>query len=545
MIYDIMSCAIKRIIQFNIAITTAPIKVIDNFNIDVTDKCMFSWSLDGVCWCTWTTYENYMRITPCVETDFYLRILISGGLSDVILNDCIFKDYSIAVDNTNTFLFDFCGDSNLFQPYNNLDCALLLQQQLSDSIVCMFGIPVYYFSCEPKRETADYTFKEYVLHNVTAVKQIKLLIKDGAMPSSNPKLTEFDFDWETDWETELSKSQFATAFGDNAMPKHGDFLYIPLMKRMWEVNSAYDEKNTGLLWRSTTWKLALVKYNDSTAYDANIFEDIIDSFIPKTYDSTFGIYERIEQEIESQSPQVSAPMFAATNLFDIFMEDAIRKQYTKSDITIIDKQYNHRSNVISRNVYKFKNENGCVTYQSGICGDNGTLIFILETPGSFSGVLERDIIQFGNLRVNLKWDDSRFVLSCNSGISVELEPFRSYMCIFKWDRISFTTSMSAYPYTHRDDIPIYQLRPEMYWFDFEHPICSIVSDYDLELSTCSPLPCQVHSYPVNLTNIKYYNECLDDIEAIKESVKHTTNHISCVFNDVARPINSGHGYAIK
>ena len=35
-----------------------------------------------------------------------------------------------------------------------------------------------------------------------------------------------------------------------------------MMKRMWEVNSAYDEKNTGLMWRSTTWKLQLVKYND-------------------------------------------------------------------------------------------------------------------------------------------------------------------------------------------------------------------------------------------------------------------------------------------
>ena len=30
-----------------------------------------------------------------------------------------------------------------------------------------------------------------------------------------------------------------------------------------------------------------------------------------------------------------------------------------------------------------------------------------------------------------------------------------------------------------------------------------------------------------------------------ESVKYTTNHKNCVFNDLARPINSGHGYAVK
>lgn len=540
-----MGCAIKRIIQFNTAVTTTPIKVFDNFSVDITRLCEFSWSSDTACWSSWTTYDNYMRITPRIESDFYLRIRISSGLSDIVLGDCIFKDYSISADNLNAFLFDFCGDQNLFQPYNNLDCALLLQQQLADSIVCMFGIPVYYFRCEPKPETADYTFKEYVLHNVTAVKQIKLLIKDGTMPSSNPKLTEFDFDWETDWETELSKTQFATAFGDNAIPKHGDFLYVPLMNRMWDVNAAYDEKNTGLLWRSTTWKLSLVKYSDSTAYDAGVFEDIIDSLVPKSYENTFGIYELAEQEVVSQAPQVSAPMFAATNLFDIFMEDAIRQQYTKNDITILDKQYNHRDNIITRNIYKFRTENGCVTYQKGMCGEDGTLIFILETPGSFSSVLERDIIQFGNLRVNLKWNDDHFELKCNSGLSAELDAFKSFMVIIRWNRVNFTISMDVYPYTHRDDIPIYKLQPSMYWFDFENPVYSEVSDYDINLGPCSNLPCQVHAHPVQLTNIKYYNEYLDNKDAIKESVKYTTNHERCVFNDLARPISSGHGYAVK
>lgn len=540
-----MGCNIKRVITLNKAITAKPIKLFDNFKVDITSTCMFSWSADGACWSSWTTYDNYIKITPRIESDFYLRILINGGLYNIILGDCILKDYSISVDNSNIFLKEFCGDQNIFQPYNNLDCALQLQQQLSDSVVCMFGVPAYYFRCDPKPETADYTFKEYVLHNVTDVKQIKLMIKDGAMPSSNPKLTEFDFDWETDWETELSKTQFATAFGDNAIPKYGDFIYIPLMNRMWDVNAAYDEKNASLLWRSTTWKLSLVKYNESTAYDNNIFENIIDNFIPKTYENTFGELERIEQETTSQTPQVTAPMFAATNLFDIFMEDAIRQQYTKNDITIIDKQYNHYNNVISRNMYKFKNENACVTYQKGICGDDGTLIFILETPGSLHEVLERDILQFGNLRVCLAWKDDHFELKMNSDIQTVLEPFKSYMCIFRWNRLNHTTSLEVYNYIHREDVPIYKLQPSMYWFDFENPVCTIISNYDNNLSICNSLPCQVHSYPVQLTNIKYYNEYLEDNEAIKESIKYTTNHNNCVFNDLARPIISGHGYYVK
>lgn len=541
-----MSCGINRIIALNNAIdipTAISIQLSDANNNSITSVCNYSWSTDGVCWTEWINYPSYLNIIQHLETDIYLRILINTSLGNVVFNDCYTKEYSICIDSSTTFIQDFCSDVNLFQPYNNLDCALQLQQQLADSVVCMFGIPIYYFRCDPKPETADYTFKEYVLHNVVAVKQLKLMIKDGAMPSSNPKLTEFDFDWETDWETELSKTQFATAFGDNAIPKYGDFIYIPMMQRMWDVNAAYDEKNEGLMWRSTTWKLQLVKYSDSTAYDSNGFEDIIDSLIPKTYENTFGVYEQIEQERLSQSPQVSAPMFAATNLYDIFMEDAIRKQYTKNDVAIIDKQYNHRANVVARNMYRFKNENGCVTYQKGICGDDGTLMFIFETPGSFSDILSRDIIQFGNLRVTLTFD-KLFSLSCGD-LTTKLEPFKSYMCIIRWNKNNFTLSLNVYSYVHKEGIQLYKLRPEMYWFDFENPVCNLVTTYNNDLTTNTPLPCQVHAYPVQLTNIKYYDAYLSDETAIIESIKYTTDHKNCVFNDTARHINSGHGYAIK
>lgn len=538
-----MSCGIYRIIQLKDAIQSSNIIVFDG-EVDKTLDCQFSWSTDSVCWSGWTNYENYLHITKCIETDFYLRIRINFGLSKLIINDCLTNNYNISIDASNVFLQDFCGETNLFQPYNNLDCALQLQQQLADSIVCMFGIPIYYFKTSPKKTTGDFTFKEYVLHNVDSVKQIKLMIKDGQMPSSNPKLTEFDFDWETDWETEISKSQFAAAFGDNAIPMYGDFIYIPMMQRMWDVNAAYDEKNEGLMWRSTTWKLSLVKYSDSTAYNKNDFDEFIDNLIPNTYENTFGQYEELEQERESQTAQISSPMFAATNLYDIFMEDAIRKEYTKNDVTIIDKQYSHRANVTARNMYRFKNENGCITYQKGICGEDGTFMFIFETPGSLDNAIERDIIQFGNLRIKLNFINKKYSITCND-LTAYLETFKSYLCVIKWNRSNFTTSMELYDYKHREDIPIYKLRPEMYWFDFENPIYSEISNYNDDLCTSEPLPCQIHSYPVQLTNIKYYNKYLDNKETFTEAVKYSTSHENCIINDLARNIISGHGYAVK
>lgn len=539
-----MACEIKRILQFKEALQYQKIRVYSDEN-DITYKCSYSWSIDGICWSNWANIDAYNLICKNIESDFYLRVLIIGGFSKISLNDVFTTCYNICLDNSNTFLTDFCGDVNLFQPYQNLDCALQLQQQLADSVVCMFGIPVYYFKVDPNKDTADYTFKEYFLRHISDVKQIKLMIRDGQMPSSNPKLTEFDFDWETDWETELSKTQFANAFGDNAFPKSGDFIYIPLMKRMWEVNSAYDEKNEGLMWRSTTWKLALIKYIESTNVDSSDYDDIIDNWI-QHYEDIFGDVEIKEQERTVGADAINPPTFAATNLYNIFMEDSIRKQYTKQDTTILDKTYNQRGATIARNLYKFKNENGCIVYQKQICGDSGTLSFIIETAGNLQGKIERDILNFGSIQVKIEYDKNSNKFNVKFGdLSQILEPFKSYMVIIKWDRGLFSTELNIYEYKHRDDILIYKLKPEMYWFDFENPICELMGVYNNDYDIHNPMNCQIHTYPLQVTNIKYYNSYLDKEESIKESIKYTTQHKNCIINDLARHISSGYGYAVK
>lgn len=539
-----MGCNLKRILQFNNAITYQKVHVYDHNN-DITDKCMYSWSIDGVCWTNWTTVDMYDKIGNNIEGDFYLRLLLSGNFDKVRLGESFTTCYNVCLDSSMTFLEDFCGSTNLFQPYNNLDCAIQLQQQLSDSIVCMFGIPVYYFRVNPNEGATDYTFKEHFLHHIDSVKQIKLMIPDGQMPSSNPKLTEFDFDWEVDWETELSKTQFANAFGDTVYPKTGDFLYIPLMKRMWEVNSAYDEKNEGLMWRSTTWKLALTKYTEATNIDSSEYDDIIDGWVQR-YEDVFGEIEKNEQERETGATPISSPSFAATNLFNIFMEDSVRKQYTKHDTSIIDKTYNNKSLIVSRNLYKFKNENGYVSYQKPICGDSGTLMFIIETPGSLKDNLIRDIINFGNIQVSIRYSKETQDFTIEFGnLSQKILSFHSYMIMIKWDRKTFNTELNVYEYKHPEEIPIYKVRPEMYYFDFENPVGEILGVYNNDYNISNDMECRIHTYPLFITNIKYYNKSLNKTEAIKESLKYTTQHDNCVINDLARHINSSHGYIVK
>ena len=540
-----MNCGIKRIIQFKEAQIFHKVSIYNANGVDVTGGCMFSWSVDMVCWTNWVNYETYLMVGKNIESDFYLRILITDSLGRVLVDNQPTNCYSICIDGDGKFLQDLCSDV-VFQPYSNLDCALQLQQQLSDSVVCMFGIPAYYFKVDPKNETKDYTFKEYTLYGVTDVKQIKLVIQDNTMPSSNPVLNEFDFDWQTDWEVEISKTQFAKAFGDYCIPMHRDFIYIPMMKRLWSVNAAYEEKNGNLMWRATTWKLALVKYNEKTNISEDSIEGVLDNLGICMYEDVWGRLEENEQERESGVSQVDVPRFTATNLYNVFMEDAIRKQYTKEDINILDKTFCHRANVVARNIYKFKNENACVTYQKPICGDEGVLSFIIETPGKLEGEMSKDILNFGEISIYMSYNQTTGDISLIfNDLQCVLEPFQAYMVILRWDRRTYVTEMNIYKYTHPSNIPLFKLRPEMYYFDFENPVCTLTHQYNDDLCMYEKLPCQIHAYPFQVSNIKYYNRYLSLEESLKEMIKYVTNHESCVINDIVRPLDDGHGYSVR
>ena len=535
-----VSCAIRRILQFNEAIVYGPIKFLDNNGIDVTNTCLFSWSNDTICWTEWVNYTTYKKIAKNIEADFYLRILFDSSLGKVSINNMETKCYTVCLYNSNPFLEDLCTE-NLFNPYVNLDCALQLQQQLANSIVCMLGIPIYYFRVLPQKDTADYSFKEYVMHNVESVKQMKMMIQDGTMPSSKPQFTDLDFDWEVDWEVELSKTHFAQAFGDTSFPKQRDFIYVPMMNRMWAVNSAYDEKNEGLMWKSTTWKLGLIKWNEKTNVEQGNFEDFIDNLVINTYDNVFAELEENEQARTTATTQLERPQYTANNIDNVFIQDAIRKQMTKNTIKIVEKQYNHGSIIIAKNIYHM-GDNSLITYQKGYCGEEGVLSFIIDIS-DIKTAGYKTIISFGNINIETDGKNIKF----GSAIASLSKGSTDYLVICKWSRKSFVQEVVAYPYTVPSNLPSYRIKPEMYKFDLsiieENGSCEYNNDNISEKQ--QEVVVIGSDTNVKLTNIKLFNKYLNKEQAIKESLKYTTTYEGCVFNDLARPLDTGEGYSIK
>ncbi len=571
----ISPCAIRRIIQISTPIQFQEVKLTDANSNDVTETSLYSWSSDSLCWTNWVSYQQYLQLAKSIDTDFYLRILIFSSVGTLYIGGLATTCYTICLDNTNQFLLDFCGSQYLFDPYANLDCALQLQQQLSDTVICMLGIPAYYFKVVPDSDTADWTFKEYILHSVESVKYIKLMCEDGALPSSRPQMTEFDFDWENDWEVEMSKTAFASAFGDTAFPKQRDLVYVPMMKRMYEVNSAYDEKNEGLMWRSTTWKLALVKYNDKDNVSHGSYEELIDNLVENQYMEIFKPIEENEQYRQSGAEQTIEPRFAATNLYNIFISDGVRLNYTPDTIEIVERQVNHGSSVVCRNAYVGSMKDSIVTYQKPYCGDDGTILLEItiptikelyakfdlpdegEWPMVYNQIASCGEIQIG-LGVQLEKDTDKVTTRTNitgtamvefngSAVAIPIDTIetKNYIIAAKWKRSNFVTELSVFENTCKTKDAVSRLKAANWSFDFNKPVGERTNPYNNDYSTDCGSQVSISPYPVGIGYFKLFNEYLDAKQTAVEGAKYSTTVDNCVINDLARPVYGDRGYNVR
>ena len=205
----IQGCKPPQIVNLNLAMN-------DVSKLEVYDECgsiytelKYAYSVDSVCWSCYMSYDEILENTIELVSDFYVRLRVQGNVSKVLIDGEEITDFSTQLESGfNLQSYDI--NSNTWNPYSNIDCSVSLYQQLNESVASISGIPIYYFKVNGVKESADMTFKEYALKSVSSIKQIKLIVSDGQMPSSKPEFADFGLDWQTDWEVEISKSMFAT-----------------------------------------------------------------------------------------------------------------------------------------------------------------------------------------------------------------------------------------------------------------------------------------------------------------------------------------------
>ena len=530
-------CNPKQVVNLNLAFNEInSIVIYDNCrNAYDPNTLTYAYSLDSVCWSCYMSYDDFIAQTIGLNSDFYVRVKVSGIVNSIEVNGEPFTDYSTSI--AEGFEFTYCSTQsvspNLFNPYANLDGAISLQQQLTETVTCMFGIPIYYFKLAPNTGSKDLTFKEYTLMDVEAVKQIKMMVTDNTMPSSKPEFSDFGLDWQTDWETEISKGMFATAFGPKAQPMEGDLIYVPMMKRMWMVNEAYEEKNGSLMWVSQTFKVTLVKYQEKGSVDLGDTQQLVDTFVKNKYDDLFGDQETVGSGTES----TEAPVYTADTLYPVFEQDATRKYMSVEGIDFKPGLYYQKGTMIADNIYTFTNSalKNDIVYQRPYCGEDGVISFIINpfSGSNYSGTL----LNCANLKINIEQKAIGKTNTCTltfvqiPKLTLTLQQGETYFVYLRWNRMMNNVELFAAQYTHAD-LPPYRLQNFHYWFDIDNGQ-SVVSKYDMELPQEKQGDIVLHNFVGSITNIKVFDVYNDNVSEILQMYP---THSHLIVNDTARKI---------
>ena len=234
-------------------------------------------------------------------------------------------------------IIESCGNDNLFNPYD-LNKSSNIYKQMVDMTSNIFGHEVQYFRTEPDARTEDVHLMEYSLHDVVDKKNVKILVPDNEFPDEAMSYDIFGMEF-AEFEIHIVASAFEKAFGAGKSPRSKDYMYIPLINRMYEINSLAiaDEFNK----TASYWRCKLVKYQERTSVIKNQFEVDTDSLITGV-DEVFGERQKEEQE-KVTNPQQFQTVTAA-------YRDGIRG-FIHNNLSIVDSELKNRWTVVSKNYY--------------------------------------------------------------------------------------------------------------------------------------------------------------------------------------------------
>jgi hypothetical protein len=192
-------------------------------------------------------------------------------------------------------------DTNLFRPYDVINPAIKLYHEISCAVSDMFGHCVRYFKTQAKVESADPVLKEYSLYDVTEVKDIKVLVPDNQFPDNAIRFLPYDMDFGDGLEVHIVREHFERAFGYDDLPEQKDYIYFPLIDRIFEVSSAYLFRD--FMANESYYKVMLYKWQDKL----NVMRENpeIDQYVNDLHES---LDEVLGPEIEKEYIEITKPM---------------------------------------------------------------------------------------------------------------------------------------------------------------------------------------------------------------------------------------------
>jgi len=338
----------------------------------------FRYSTNKIDWSLWYQFSpNDINEISALQLDstkpFFIdiKIMCDDGTTDDLAENFVINSIKIGITTTKiqpekSYEFrirtsDEQGPSidvnalSTFRPYV-VNSANQLYIGMSYQTNIMFGHDVLYFRTVPDLSSGDFIFKEWTIQNMGDRKCIKVLVPNNEFPDNKPKFMEMGIEFEAPFEVHIDNSYFQLMFGRNAKPRVRDFMYIPIMDRVYEIKSCYLHK--GFMLEPIYWKLSLVKYQPSIDMVIDDKHKEILSDLITSADDLFKNIVKNDIADTSLSHQLNTTTSRIDNLRHSISKQAKITKFEKTFMymSLIDRYYD-MSNIENTNrIYEIDND---------------------------------------------------------------------------------------------------------------------------------------------------------------------------------------------
>lgn len=326
----------------------------------------------------------------------------------------------------------------LFKPYEATP-AIQIAHELSLKTNKIFGHDVIYFKTEPDRDGGDFIFKEWTLFKTTIRKCIKVLVPNNKFPDNVPQFTEFGVDFEMPFELHIDNIYFQQMFGRNAQPKKRDYLYFPLLNRMYEIQGSYLYR--GFMMEPLYWKIKLTKFHPNIdMYMNSENRTFLDNLITTSND-LFG-NEQAAQELDALDKQ-------QTKTISTKYDETRQNLHYDLVVKILDATYNYsplieyyydmnsvKPTLTEYTLNEFSNPNESKTQK--ISASEPYEIIAYESSDIFNAWQNREL-SIADLNISSNYPIGEKIPIKTNGPKDSYSPFGKYVLIEGYKNLGFTT----------------------------------------------------------------------------------------------------------
>jgi len=194
-----------------------------------------------------------------------------------------------------------------------------------NAIAEMYGHTCIYFKTEPVESEIVHTFANRVFRNVTSIKKLHILSPGNELPQDRVVYSDWDMPLQDDFVIHVVKQKFEQAFGENTLPLEKDYLFFPLINKLFRV-AAVQPKN-GFMGKIGWWETFLSKFEDDECIGvADGLKDSMES--SSDFDAAIDVIDNLDDTIRSE----------VFRELEIFKNDTVQSVDKFNKVTVEEKK---------------------------------------------------------------------------------------------------------------------------------------------------------------------------------------------------------------